>query len=259
MAESDFDAANALTIRGRAVRFDANGLACLDDIWKAAGFSKNQPPSQWARLPSTIRKMERVSNIIGKSQKVTKETMHLVYRTKRGEGAGTYADVRLALDYAEYLNPALAIEVKEVYLRFKGSDPTLADDLMQGADAESNEWLAKRSISRATRLTYTNTLKAHGVVERVHFALCTNAIYEGLFGKTAKQLKAERCVKKGLRDAMSLKEIATVSFSEVLSVDRIEDEKREGFVECKDATFSVAKAVRGLLESEKQARQPRLF
>lgn len=58
------DTANALVIRGRAVRFDENGLACLNDIWSAAGFTKNHRPGDWSRLPGTRRKMERVLELI---------------------------------------------------------------------------------------------------------------------------------------------------------------------------------------------------
>ena len=127
-------------------------------------------------------------------------------RTRRGADGGTYADARLALDYAEYLNPKLAIEVKETFLRAKSGDATLADEVMEGASAEANEWIAKRSLARAARLNYTNTLKTHGVSKPQHYAGCTNVTYQSLFGKTASQMKKEKNLGKHgrLRDAMSL-------------------------------------------------------
>ena len=36
-----------LIIRGRAIRADDNGLICLNDIWTAAGFTKNMRPADW--------------------------------------------------------------------------------------------------------------------------------------------------------------------------------------------------------------------
>jgi hypothetical protein len=42
---SESDPAQSLVIRGRDIRFDDNGLACLNDIWKAAGYSKHQTPA----------------------------------------------------------------------------------------------------------------------------------------------------------------------------------------------------------------------
>lgn len=250
-----------LKIRGRAVRADENGLVCLNDIWRAAGFRKNQRPNDWARLTTTLKRIERVLALItGKSRNYEKADILRVFKTKIGTDGGTWADMRLALDYAEYLNPALAIEVKEVFLRYKAADPTLADDIMERSDAAANEWMAKRSLSRAVRLGYTGTLKAHGVEEPRHYAECTDATYQGLFGKRAKQLKAERGIgKRPLRDALDLKELATVSFAEVLSTDRIEDEDCRGFPECHDATRKVANAVRAMIEGDKKDRQRRLI
>lgn len=253
------DTANALVLRGREIRFDENGLACLNDIWRAAGYSQNQRPNDWSRLESTRRKMERVLELItGKSRNYAPDAMRRVFRTRRGPDGGTYADIRLALDYAEYLNPKLAIEVKEVFLRYKAADPTLADEIMERADAAANEWMAKRSLSRAARLDYTATLKEHGVREPNHYADCTNAAYLGAFGKTAGQMKRDKGVKGSLRDAFDLKELATVTFVEAMSTDRIEEEDCQGFGECRAATSKVAKAVGTMIENDKKDRQRRL-
>lgn len=259
--EDDQFSKTDIVIRGRKIRFDEDGLACLNDIWTAAGFTKNQRPGDWSRLHSTHKRIERVLELItGKSRNYTKQDMQRVLRTRRGADGGTYADARLALDYAEYLNPKLAIEVKDTFLRYKAADPTLADEVMAGASAEANEWIAKRSMARAARLNYTATLKAHGVKEPMEFGRCTNATYQGLFGKTAKQLKEEKNLGKNssLRDAMSLKELVTVSFSEVLSCDRIEEEESAGFRECLDATEKVARSVKAMIDNELKDRQRRL-
>jgi hypothetical protein len=261
MSVSDAPEGQKLTIRGRAIRVDENGLTCLNDIWSAAGYTKKRRPNDWQQLATTNPRIIRVLALItGKSRNYTKEDMQRVYRTRRGPDGGTYVDARLALDYAEYLNPALAIEVKEVFLRYKAADPTLADEVMDRADAAANEWMAKRSMSRAARLGYTATLKDHGVVEPPHYGECTNATYHGLFGKTAKELKQDKGVvgKRPLRDAMDLKELATISFAEVLSTDRIEEEDCRGFGECRDATAKVAGAVRAMIEGDKKDRQRRL-
>lgn len=250
-----------LVIRGRAIRVDENGLTCLNDIWTAAGFTKNQRPGDWARLPTSIKRMEKVLALItGKSRNYDKADMHRVLKTRIGKNGGTWADVRLALDYAEYLNPALAIEVKEVFLRYKAADPTLADDIMERNDSAANEWMAKRSISRATRLAYTDTLKRHGVEKPGDYAECTNATYRGLFGKRAAQIRAEKGLKKSqpLRDAFDLKELATVSFAEVMAGDRIEDEDCRGFSECHLATLKVSTGVRDMIDRDMKDRQKRL-
>lgn len=255
------DTAKALVIRGRDIRFDENGLACLNDIWKAAGFTKNHRPFDWQRLPGSNSKIERVLELItGKSRNYTKDDMRLVFRTRRGADGGTYADVRLALDYAEYLNPKLAIEVKEVFLRYKAGDATLADEVLQRASAEDNEWAAKRAIGRAVRLNYTAELKNRGVEEPKHYALCTDATYRNLFGGSAKDLRKERGLpaKANLRDKMDTRELAYLGASEALSVERMEDEDSQGFTECHKATGRAATAIRTAIEADRKDRQRKL-
>lgn len=256
------DRSAALAIRGRDVRFDENGLACLNDIWEAAGFTKNRTPADWSRLPTTRRKMERVLELVtGKSRDYTGADMRLVFRTVRGRGAGTFADIRLALDYAEYLNPKLAIEVKEVFLRFKAGDATLADEVLQRASAEDNEWAAKRALGRAVRLSYTDQLKDRGVKQGCEFGNCTNETYVGLFNRTASELKKDRALAKSasLRDAMSVNELVKVAFSEVLSVERMQAEDAQGYNQCLMATRVAASSVRRALEANKENSQLRLI
>lgn len=256
------DPSNALVVRGREVRFDDNGLACLNDIWEAAGYSKNRKPSDWSRLDTTRRKMERVLELVtGKSRDYNRDDMRKVLRVVRGRGAGTFADIRLALDYAEYLNPKLAIEVKEVFLRYKAGDATLADEVLQSASAEDNEWAAKRAITRAVRIQYTAELKARGVSEPKHYAICTNTTYQSLFGKTAKELKQAKGLpaNSNLRDKLDARELAFLGASEALSVERMEDEDSQGFSECNTATGKAASAIRTAIESDRKDRQKRML
>lgn len=260
MVEETSDS-NALKIRGREIRKDENGLVCLNDIWRSAGFTKNRRPGHWQALVTTNPRIIKVLSLITrKSGNYTKADMRQVLRTRRGADGGTYAHALLALDYAEYLNPTLAIEVKEVFLRFKAADPALADDIMDRSSAEANEWMAKRSMARSARLGYTAALKSHGVEKPTEYAICTNETYQGLYGQTARQLMKSKGLAKGqkLRDEMNIKELATVSFSEVMATDRIDDENCRGFGECRDATGKVARAVRQLIDDDMKDRQRRL-
>lgn len=251
-----------LVIRGRTIRSDENGLICLNDIHQAAGFSKNQKPSDWMRLETTHARIERVLKLItGKSRNWSKSDFRSVSYAKAGAGGGTYADPRLALDYAEYLNPKLAIEVKEVFLRFKAADPTLADDVLDRASPEANEWAARRAMGRAVRHQYTDELGKRGVEKGYQFGVCTNETYRGLFDATAKKLKEDRGLKSSasLRDAMDMKELAFVAASEALSVERMEDEDSAGFRECREATGKAASAIRFAIEGDRRDRQKPLI
>lgn len=250
----------SVTLRGRTIRFDENNLACLNDIWRAAGFTKNQRPSDWMRLPSTIRLIEAVLvRITGKSRNWEKSDFRSVSYTKRGSTGGTFADVRLALAYAEYLNPKLALEVREVFLRYKAADATLADDILERAGPAANEWAARRAMSRVVRNIYTETLVNHGVRLRRDFANCTNATYRGLFGKTARQLKVQEGITGNLRDHMDTSRLAYVMAAEALSSERIDEQKCEGPTECQIATSRSAYFIRSAIEADRKDRkEPRL-
>ncbi|MEM9207178.1 MAG: KilA-N domain-containing protein [Pseudomonadota bacterium] len=240
--------------------FDDKGLACLNDIHRAAGFSKNQRPSDWMRLPTTHKLIEAVLNrVTGKSRNWEKSEYRSVTYTK--VGVGTFADVRLALAYAEYLNPNLAVEVREVFLRYKAGDATLADETLQRASPEANEWAAKRAMGRVVRNEYTGELSERGVREGYHYANCTNETYKGLFGKTAKQMKNARQLQPNdnLRDAMTMKEIAFVAASEALSVERMQDEQSSGYTECRDATAKASQALSAAIEQDRKNRRLRML
>ena len=158
-------------VRGRKVRVNENGLICLNDIHVAAGFSKNQKPNDWIRLGTTHKLIEAVFvRITGKSRNWTKDEIKSVLSTRVGADGGTFVDPRLALAYAEYLNPKLALEVREVFLRHKSGDATLADETLQKSTPEGNEWAAVRALGRAKRRHFTNVLQEHEVVRPIDFA-----------------------------------------------------------------------------------------
>lgn len=244
-----------LKIRGKIIRVDKHGLVCLNDIWRAAGFSKNLKPGDWMRLGTVHRLIEAVlKRITGRSSNWTKKEIKSASYTKVGQNGGTFADVRLALAYAEYLNPKLAVEVREVYLRFKTGDATLADDVLQRASAEANEWAARRAMSRVIRNTYTEALSYHGVSLPIDFANCTNETYLGLFGKTAKQLKKQNGISGNLRDHMDIRELAYVMAAEALSSERIEDQQCNGPHECRHATKRSARFISSAIAADRRDR-----
>lgn len=245
-----------LVVRGHKVRFTTAGLARLGDIWTASGCQKNRTPTDWLRLPTTARLINALlERVTGKSHDWSKNEVRSTHYVQRG--IGTFADVRLALAYAEYLDPKLAIEVREVFLRFKGADPTLADDVLDRASPEANEWAARRAMGRAVRNLYTTELNSRGVKDGKEYAICTNATYRQLFDGSAQQIKASRGLpaKMGVRDGLNIRELAFLAASEALSVERMEDEDSRGFSECHLATTKSASAIRSAVEADRRTRK----
>ncbi|MBG0797156.1 KilA-N domain-containing protein [Methylocystis sp. L43] len=256
-------ALNFLTIKGRKIAVDEKGRIRLNDIHKAGGFSKNQLPTDWGSLPSTLSLVRiTAEKSSGKSGTLSKDVILSVYCARNGKGGGVWAHPNLALAYAKYLSPALHYEVNEVFLRYKSGDATLADETLQRSTSEGNEWVARRAMSRVVRNEYTQELDARGVKKPLEFGVCTNETYINLFDKPAKQLKIERGLnpKTGkLRDKMSMKELAFVAASEALSVEHMEDVKAVGFSQCRKATANAAQSIRSAIETDRRNRQNKML
>lgn len=251
------DKEQKMVIRGRKVGQDQLGLICLNDIHTAAGFSKNRTPHDWMRLITTQQRIEKVIKLnTGKSRNWTKIDMKTTYYTKRGAGGGTFVDARLALDYAEYLNPSLAIEVKEIFLRYKAADPTLADEVLERATDAQNEWAATRAMGRVKRNEFTAILGAHDV-KGFGYGNCTNAVYKEVLGGTKKQVMANRGlpVNADLRDVIPKNELVYVMMAETLASERIQDEGPMGNGPCAKATAKSAAFVRQAIEMDRNDRQ----
>lgn len=241
-------------LRGSVIRRDDEGRICLNDVWRAAGQLANKAPKDWRRLPRTIGLLGAVAQMVGESHLSAGQP----FATVRGSNGGSFADPRLALDYAEYLSPELALEVKDVVLRYIAADATLADDVLERASPEANEWAAIRALGRSQRRRYTDCLQDHGAGGR-DYAICTDSAYRGFFGKTAKDLKAEKGLGKSanLRDAMSADELTYVMAAEALARERINEEGSDGGEECRVATLRSAQHIRRAIELDRNDRKGR--
>ena len=129
------------------------------------------------------------------------------------------------------------------------ADPNKAFDHAVGKyirQGKSQEWIQQRLEGIATRHHLTEVLKAHGVVG-IGYAQCSDAINVGLLGKTAKQLQAERGVKRTV-DGFSRVEIAAKGLADALAADKVESEQRWGNRQCSEACGDAAQKVRRVFE-----------
>ena len=246
-------------LRGHTIRKDDNGLVCLNDIWQAAGSFKNQRPNDWSRSPVTKR---LVTAVIARNAEILRIPVHgiddrAVLDSRKGYNGGTYADARLAVAYAEWLNPDLAVEVKEVFIRFKIADADLADDILDRSTDAENERVAMRALGRAKRRKYTDCLKDHGA-EKGDYGACTDTLYLTLFGQRTRALKIERGLAKSrsLRDSMATDELAYVMAAETLATERINEEGCDGGEACRTATQRSAGFMRQAIEADRRDRKP---
>lgn len=246
-----------LKVRGRVIRTDDEGFVCVTDIYAASGSTKNNRPVDFQRLPQWRAMAVAIHDkLVGKSHQFKTSRF---WRSKPGVGGGTYAHPALALAFAEYLSPKLALEVREVFLRYKAADATLADDILERASPEANEWAATRALGRVKRNEFTKSLQQHGV-NGPGYAICTDTVYSELFGAPARKLRVSRGLpaNSNLRDKMNSDELVSVMFAEMLSKQRIDSEDPRGNRACEDATRRSSRRVRMTIEDDRKDSQRRL-
>jgi hypothetical protein len=249
-----------LVLRGNRIYEDANGHVCLDDLWRAAKAKAAKQPKHWrttAVAKALIQELQK--KVTAGYLKEDKLNIPVIYaKVGRGNG-GTFAHPILAAAYAGYLSPKFEIEVREIWLRFRSGDATLADEILQRASAEANKWAGARAISRSQRVSYTDTLKRHYVTGRGYME-CTEAVYAKLLGGRSYQLREARGLEPmvNVRDNLSTAELSFVMAAEALAAERIEQEIRLGNDECIEATSKSATAIRDAIDLDRRNRQTRL-
>lgn len=230
---------------------DEEGLVSLNDVYRIAiergldGGKRN--PSDWS--------LEVGSSFIDfVAQKYGKSATH-IYKTKRGKGGGSFAHWKIALAYAQYLSHELHSHILETYARVATGDKTLAAEIIEKQKKpEDAEWIANRANAVVARNNkFTKCLQEHGVTKGYEIAGCTNAVYQGMFEKTAKEIREERNLpaNANLRDSMDETELLSIALAENLAKRKIQTTNSQGYTECKtrclDASKIIADAVRNAL------------
>ncbi|WP_395175549.1 hypothetical protein [Roseibium alexandrii] len=210
---------------GEAVECDARGFVCLQDIWAAAGYPQGKHPQNWYFLPDTQPAVQRLIRAAPNANRV-----EVIYLAAAGR---TFAVEELAMSYAEYLSLDVAESLNYALQQLVPPAPT-------------NDWLGQRALGRQARNSFTDTLKDHGVTEGRHYAGCTNAVYEPLFGDTAKGLKKRfgLAANDNLRDNFNLLHLSLIAAVENLAVARIQADNCNGFEQCRDTAREVAGALK---------------
>ncbi len=179
-----------IEIRGQRISTDAAGNVCLNDLWSVAKSPENKRARDWSRgkrVQSLQSALElRIVEILHKSTKDVAGST--VYVAGRGAKAKTYAHPVLALDYAEYLDPGIGVAVREVFLRYKQGDVSLAVEIMEGITAQA-EYDAERVKLRD--LVKEHNKQSVGVAKDVgvtNFEAYNGAGLFGLYQMTRAQL-----------------------------------------------------------------------
>lgn len=118
----------------------------------------------------------------------------------------------------------------------------------------SDNWINQRLKSIEIRKDLTDEWKKHGLKEGVQFATLTDIIYKTWAGKTAKQYKEYKGLKKeNLRDNMTNQELVLNMLAEMATTDISKARNPQNFTEHTDTARrggTIAKEAREKLELE---------
>jgi len=119
----------------------------------------------------------------------------------------------------------------------------------------SEKWINQRIKTMEVRKEYTDELQAHGVAEQKDFAILTNEITQAWSGKSVKEYKRYKGLKKeNLRDHMTNVELILNMLAEATATDLTRDDDPRTMDEHKKIAQrggSVAKAARLQYEEER--------
>ncbi len=98
---------NTLTIADTAIRQDAEGRYCLNDLHRASGGESKHQPAFWLRNAQTRALIEEIGN--------SANLQSLPVASIEGAGGGTYVVKELVYAYAMWISPAFHLKVIRAY------------------------------------------------------------------------------------------------------------------------------------------------
>lgn len=239
---------------GYNISQDQSGRISLTDLWKAANSPKNKSVADWTRLETVKKFIETACRFLnmGKSHVIKKE---------QGKGGGTFAHEQIALEYAQYLDPNLAIAVNQIFFERIEEEKDPSKAIQRGIETykrkgKSDKWINERLLSVAARNHFTGTLKDHGV-KGTGYKDCTNAIYKPLWGGNASIVRSKLGVSGTVntREHMTETQLAAVRLSELMASDIIEENRIEGNIECVTVCETASKNIASAIINSKRGCQ----
>lgn len=232
---------------GMNINLSNDKLVNLTDMWKAVDGKSSQRVPKWRELPSTKNFLESLE----KDLNVRKSDL---WKTRGGNGGGTYGHWQIALAYAKYLSPEFHIWANKALREHceEAVDPGLKID--RGVEAYrrkgySEEWIANRQLGKTARDEFTSILGECNAKWR-HYAIASDMVNKVVLGMTEKAYRKQMGISH-TRDGQSKAQLAMIRAIEALATERIDaKQNEEGWIPVEDALKIVgktAKAFEGIM------------
>jgi len=172
-------------ILGHQVAEDEAGNVCLNDLYQLAGRPENQRPNDWHRGKRAKALEAALNELITENFRncVERQTTSTFYVVGRGPASRTFAHPVLALDYAEYLSPKIGVKVREVFLRYRAADISLANDILDriAEQVQEDEWRINNRHEMTVRNRELASQAKKAGCSHFDYAELHNSGYRGLY------------------------------------------------------------------------------
>ncbi|WP_060318013.1 phage antirepressor KilAC domain-containing protein [Burkholderia cepacia] len=136
---------NALTITGTAIRTDAEGRYCLNDLHRAAGGESKHQPANWLR-------MQQTADLAAELEKGVPHFRGIESK----QGLGTFVAKELVYAYAMWISPAFHLKVIRAYdeMVSQATVPALPNfgDPAAAARAWAEQFEQRAALEQQTKL-----------------------------------------------------------------------------------------------------------
>ena len=220
------------------VRATEDGLYSVYDVIRFSGMTN--PGRSWGGLTRRFPELkDRVENFKfpGRGQRdtpvATRENILYIIGLLPGAMGRSYREA-----------------AAKVFVAYLDASPELAESIIDRATPETLDRIERRLKGKKIRVYFTSVLQDHGVTEGWQFGKCTDAIYEPLFGGTAKQLKSDRGLAKSdsLRDSFESVELSATMLAEDIAAKRIKENNLQGYSRCHQESRRAGQKVRRVFE-----------
>jgi hypothetical protein len=226
------------------VRFEIslNGeLVNLTDMWKAAGSDSNRKPVIWFRHEGT-------QDFVVALEKELKVTVNHLLKTKTGRDGGTFSHWQIAVEYARYLSPKLAVWAnEELRHHFQaeqnpewayGKYGLKSAQEMEKAGCSPGEILQRLQGITVTKL-FQSSLGKHGCCQPWHWGTIIRDMTRIITGETPQQIK-DRTGSSRTRDVVTSINRMALLHAEAKLTEVLDKKGITNYDDCRQATEVVA-------------------
>ena len=213
---------------------------------------KSKTPARWQQNPSAKALIAAFEEKVGYSYlKENSATSSAIYATK-GRGRGTFAHAVVALGYAQALDPKLAVDTNELFLKYKSDAVSLALEILESL-AEQAEYdvlrVKLRQLVKDHNKMSAGAAKGAGVK---NFEAYNGAGLSGLYGGMNKaQVLAHKRLPADAHhlDHAGHEELAANYFKATQAAAKLVRDEIQGQAAANKAHMEVGEAVRGTIKS----------